>query len=209
MTDIHVHVRMRKCCQQALKKLDDIRAAAGRAGGAARQGRTSANDGSTLVAALASLPIPRATVAVNQLHATHSDLTRLDVSGKSAWENTISSHRHMHEQAQESTEAAFWNALAVPVEVIDLSGSPDLNKQIFDRTNGEKRFFVGGDGDKPGQNIIDQLKARSGNRLNLDDGRLLFKVVSPTDDTSIFFGAGKIKEPGGSTTRGVLLEVKF
>jgi hypothetical protein len=208
MTDIHVHKQMRKCCREALKKLDDVRAAARRAAGATRQGRAAPGDGSTLVSVLGSLPIPGATIVVNQLQATHSELMLVEVSGKSVWDSTISAHRSVHTKAQETREAAFWNAIAVPVEVIDLSGSSGLNQMIFDRFNGKKKFSIGEEGDKPGQGLLNHFKEKAGDRFDLVDGALVFKVSSPTDGASVYLGVGKIKEPGGATGKGAVWEVK-
>lgn len=206
MSDIHVHVHMRKCCRQTLKKLDEIRAAAKRAAGPSQPARASAGGASTLLSVLGSSPIPKATLTVSQLHAARSDLLQVDAGGKSAWDKAILGHSKFHEDARETAEAAFWRALAVPLEVIDLTVSPEAYKQMVDMFDGKNKISVGGEGDKAGLGLMKKFGDLTGHNISFKKAQVFFKVHSSSDGSSLHIGVGPMKGPDGSYGGGVSIQ---
>jgi hypothetical protein len=207
MTNVHVHIRMRKCCRQTLKKLDDIRAAAKRADRAAPQAKASPGAGSTLLATLGSLPIPKATLAANQLHASRSDLVRVGSSGRSAWDHAVSAHRTVHSQAGETLEAAFWSAVGEPLEALDLTVSPDVYAKLTERINGKNKVSLGSADDAAGRHILERLHEAAGNKLDVKGKRVLLKVKTLNDGTTLHLGVGQWKTLGNETVTGITFDV--
>ncbi|MBK8256787.1 MAG: hypothetical protein IPK82_29460 [Polyangiaceae bacterium] len=187
MCDIHVHDRMKECCRATLQKLDKARSAGLRASGNALGSKSK----STLFEELGSLPIPRATHLVQQMHDTRSPLLQVSPPAREKWEAIVQTHVKKHQAAGESLEALFWSALGKPLEVIDLSLHPDLNKQLADRLNGKNAFSLPGDGGKKDEDLVAKVKGLVGNKLDYEDRQILFKIHGGDGKPAYWIGVGQ------------------
>lgn len=147
----------------------------------------------SLVQELGSLSIPKAALAAQKLHDMRSPLLQVVGLAKEKWDAIVKGHEKKHQAVGESREAAFWSVLAEPLEVIDLSLHPDLNRAFLEAANGKKEFSLPGGGEKKDAKFADSLRGLLGNKLDVEDRQVFIKVHGEEGKPSYWIGVGNPK----------------
>ena len=206
MGDIYVHDKMKQCCSAVLAKLDKVRASGHVASGGASHSALSSKGGG-LQKELSHLTVPKATAAAQKFHDTRSTLLKVEGPAKAVWTGIVNKHRARHEAAGESLEALFWQVLAEPLPVLDLSVHPEMVQAFDEMAGGKKSFSAFANGGEKEKNFLDKLKAASGNKLDFKDGQMLFKLGGSDGGARPGLGLGTLKTLGGEKAAGMTLKL--
>ncbi len=208
MGDVYVHEKMKQCCAATLGKLDKVRASGHVASGGASNSAPGSKGGG-LQKDLSPLTIPKATAAAQKLHDTGSPLLKVDGSAKAVWTGIVNKHRARHEGAGETMEALFWQVLAEPLPVLDLSVHPDMVAAFDEMAGGKKSFSAFANGGDKEKNFLDKLKEKSGGKLDSKDKQLLYKLGGSEKGQATWLGIGKLNIKGGGKAGGVIFKLLF
>lgn len=201
MGDIYVHEKMKQCCAATLGKLDKVRTSGHVASGDASNSAPGSKGGG-LQKELSPLTIPKAMAAAQKLHDTGSPLLKVEGPAKAVWTGIVNKHRARHEGAGETMEALFWQVLAEPLPVLDLSVHPDMVAAFDEMAGGKKSFSAFANGGEKEKKFLDKLKDASGGKLDFKDGQLLYELGGSGKGPSVWIGIGKMKLKGSDKAAG-------